>query len=87
MGEIVSIEEFRRARAAIRPDPRPAFDPIERLSVAVGRLETALGEADGFDEPDVRRELAAVHGAVASGRYRFAAERTERLIERLGRSG
>ena len=35
------------------------------------------------DEPDVRRELVAVNGAVAVGRYGVAAARAERLIARL----
>ena len=38
MGEVVSLAEFRRARAAVA-EPEVAFDPIERLSAAVRRLE------------------------------------------------
>jgi hypothetical protein len=76
----VSLAKFRRSRTS--QDVR-AFDPIERLSTAVRRLEAALWESENPDEPDVRRELAAVNGAVALGRYGAAALRTERLVTRL----
>jgi len=82
MGEVVSLAEFRRARAAVA-EPEVAFDPIERLSAVVRRLESALGEMQEDDEPDVRRELVAVNGAVALRRYGAAAARAERLIARL----
>ncbi|HXJ66715.1 MAG TPA: hypothetical protein VNN79_23400 [Actinomycetota bacterium] len=82
MGEVVSMAEFRRTRAA-GAEREAAFGPIERLSAAVRRLETALGETEHFDDPDVRRELLAVNGAVAVGRYGAAAARAERLIQRL----
>ena len=80
MGEVVSLAEFRRTRDT---GQGTSFDPIERLSAAVRRLEVVLGEADDYDEPGVRRELVAVNGAVAVGRYGAAASRAERLIARL----
>jgi hypothetical protein len=85
MGEIVSLDEHRRARA-LRAEQAPPRAPIDRLARAVLMLETALTvamDAEEYDEPSIRRELVAVHGAVAVGRYRMAADRTERLIERL----
>lgn len=82
VGEVVSLAEYRRARTA-GPERGLSFDPIERLSAAVRRLESALGEVEHVDEPDVRRELVAVNGAVAVGRYGVAAARAERLIARL----
>ena len=88
MGEVVSLEDFRRSRVGARTQvgPARALHPIDRLSTAVRRLEQALGDAagaEGFDEPGLRRELVAVNGAVSLGRYGFAAARTERLVERL----
>jgi hypothetical protein len=87
MGEVVSLESHRRARAA-RLLPPSAEGAVERLSDAVERLETALSEADGASEQaEIRRELVALHEAVRAGRYSLAADRTERLIERLRRHG
>ncbi|HEY7283669.1 MAG TPA: hypothetical protein VID47_18985 [Actinomycetota bacterium] len=82
MGEVVSLADFRRTRAA-GPGPAPPRAPLERLALAVRRLESALGEVSPFDEPELRRELVAVNGAVALGRYSTAASRTERLVARL----
>ena len=82
MGEVVSFERFRRARA-LASEATPPIDPVERLSAAVRRLETTLREVRDLDEPNLRRELVALNGAVAVGRYRMAADRTERLVERL----
>ena len=88
MGEIVSIEAYRRARNC-RPGNATARVEdalVERLEHAVRRLEAALEEvmdAGEVDEPVLRRELLAVSGAVAGGRYALAADRTERLIARL----
>jgi hypothetical protein len=84
MGEVVSLESHRRARAARLA---PEHGVVDRLAHAVERLETALGEvmaAGGADEPVIRRELLAVNGAVDGGRYALAADRTERLIALLG---
>jgi hypothetical protein len=89
MGEVVSIEEYRRARAgrgAVASAAGGDDAAVTRLEQAVRALESALEGAVGagdLDEPAVRRELLAVSGAVAVGRYVLAAERTERLITRL----
>ncbi len=89
MGDVVSLDAFRRARAS-KPGPvQPPCTPIERLALAVTHLEGVMEEVmetGGFDEPALRRELVAVRGAVALGRYSTAAVRTERLIADL-RSG
>jgi hypothetical protein len=88
MGEVVSLEAFRRIRASA-PDPAPPRAPIERLALAVAHLESAVDEvmeSGTCDEPALRHELIAVKGAVALGRYSTAAVRTERLVARL-RSG
>ena len=87
MGEVVSLESYRRARQP-RPVQGARSAPVERLAEAVERLESALRglAAQGYDELELRRELIALNGAVGLGRYAFAAERTERLVERL-RSG
>ncbi len=92
MGEVVSIEAYRRARAgrgAVASRPGGDDAAVTRLEQAVRALESTLDEAVGtgdLDEPAVRRELLAVSGAVAVGRYALATERTERLITRLRRS-
>ena len=85
MGQVISLEDYRQARA-----PRPAdaarasvVDTVERLADAVTALETALGATEEYDDLEVRRELVAVSGAVGLGRYGFAAARTERLVQRL----
>jgi hypothetical protein len=91
MGEVVSIEEYRRARAgrgAASSGGSADDATVTRLEQAVRALESALEGAVGMgdlDEPVVRRELLAVNGAVAVGRYALAAERTERLLTRLRR--
>ena len=92
MGEVVSLESFRRARAqrgaagTSVPDPGGLVGTVERLALAVRALEDALTGSEAYDEGEVRSELVALNGAVALGRYGFAASRTERLVERL-RSG
>jgi hypothetical protein len=88
MGEVVFLDAFRRARAS-GPAPDAPRAPLERLALAVTILESAIDEVvegGAFDEPALRRELVAVKGAVALGRYSTAAFRTERLVARL-RSG
>jgi hypothetical protein len=82
MGDVVSIEDYRALRT--RPGAVSAVTgPIERLALAVRRLEATLAEAQALDEPSLCRELHAVNGAVSLGRYSTAAARTERLIRRL----
>ena len=85
MGEVVSIDAFRRARTP-RVGASSPHAPIDRLAIAVHRLESVIGDVmDGgsVDEPALCRELVAVNGAVALGRYSTAALRTERLVARL----
>src|SRR3954463_8220049 len=96
MGDVVDLEHHRRARE-LRMAPGvsdgvgrrgPAGAPVERLARAVRVLDTVLTEAmqaEGLDESDIRRELLALTGAVAVGRYGMAAARTERLVDRLRR--
>lgn len=99
MGQLVSIEQYRRARE-LRAEPglpavpdaagtrRVTGEPVERLARAVRVLDLVLTEAmetEGMDETDIRRELVALNGAVAVGRYGMAAARTERLVDRLRR--
>ena len=85
MGQVVSLESFRRARAqrGAAGSGLRSHGSVERLVQAVHALETALDESAAYDEREVRRELVTLNGAVALGRYGFAATRTERLVERL----
>lgn len=87
----MSIEGYLLARAgrgAVASAGGGDDATVSRLERAVRALESALEGAVGIgdlDEPVVRRELLAVNGAVAVGRYALAAERTERLVTRLRR--
>jgi hypothetical protein len=58
-------------------------DPLTRLERAIGRLEARLQRGTGRIGPRVEAELLAITGALAVGRDEDAAERAERLAERL----
>jgi hypothetical protein len=89
MGEVVSLDAYRRAREVRLAGVSTVGGDdgaVERLEHAIRRLEAALQVVIGtgsLDEPEFRREILAVSGAVAAGRYARAAERTERLTGRL----
>jgi hypothetical protein len=79
MGTVISIEEWReRHRAELD-------DPAERLEQAVAELDDVLQElpASRRSEQTIERELLAITGAVSIGMLEDAAERAERLRERL----
>jgi hypothetical protein len=74
MGEIVDLEAWREARER---------DPVVRLERAIRRLEVHLERGTGRIGPRVEADLLAITGALAADLQEEAAERAERLAERL----
>ena len=62
MGEVVSLESFRRARAqrgaagTSVPGPNGLVGTVERLALAVRALEDALTGSEAYDQGEVRRD-------------------------------
>ena len=86
MGEVVSLEAHRRRRLARAPSP---FEALDRLELAVRRLDAAVRASSGSDpaeEHEIVAQLRLVTGAVASQHYLEAAVRAERLLDRLRRT-
>lgn len=74
MGQVVELAAWREARDR---------DPVSRLERAIARLEGRLERGTGRIGRRVEAELLAITGAMASGLPEEAAERAERLAERL----
>jgi hypothetical protein len=77
MGSVISIEAWRQERQA--------DDPSERLEQAVFELDGVLQglPPKRLADPLVERELLAITGAVSVGLLDDAADRAERLTDRL----
>jgi hypothetical protein len=77
MGTVISIEDWRNERLR--------EDPSERLELAVESLDTVMQASSPgrLADPDVEREILAITGAVSLGMLEDAADRAERLRERL----
>jgi hypothetical protein len=77
MGTVISIQDWRTERRR--------EDPAERLEAAVESLDDVLQAGPGgrVGDADVERELLAITGAVSLGMLEEAADRAERLRERL----
>jgi len=76
MGEVVSLDEYRGRRA-------PLPEAMERLELAVCRLEPLVrARADRLTRI-MERELATIADEVWAGRPRTAARLAERLADRL----
>jgi hypothetical protein len=58
-------------------------DPVARLERAIRRLEAQLRRGTGRIGPRVESELLAITGAMTANLQEEAAERAERLAERL----
>ncbi len=91
MGIVVDLIQWKGSRrAAAGAVSGGGADPAERLEQAVHRLDQLVG---GPSEPrppvpkHVETELLAIMGAVTAGLVDVAADRAERLAERLGRVG
>jgi hypothetical protein len=75
MGSVVYLSEWRERREA---------DPLSRLDRAIARLDALLRRSgSGRLAGRVESELLAITGAVSAGLEDAAAERAERLAERL----
>ncbi len=74
MGSIVDLAAWREARD---------HDPVARLERAISRLEGQLELGTGRIGSRVESELLAITGAMTAGMQEEAAERAERLAERL----
>jgi hypothetical protein len=74
MGQIVDLEQWREERER---------DPVVRLERAVARLELLLERGPSRIGRRVESELLAITGAMSAGLQEEAAERAERLAERL----
>jgi hypothetical protein len=74
VGRVIDLEAWRQARER---------DPVARLERAVRRLEVQLSRGTGRIGRRVEAELLAITRAVAAGLQEDAAERAERLAERL----
>jgi hypothetical protein len=74
MGTVIDLGAWCEARER---------DPLTRLERAVARLEVRLERGTGRLGRKVESELLAITGAMAAGLEEDAAERAERLAERL----
>lgn len=75
VGSVVHLSEWRERRER---------DPLSRLDRAIGRLDGLLRRSgSGRLASRVESELLAITGAVSAGLEDAAAERAERLAERL----
>jgi hypothetical protein len=74
MGSVIDLTAYRTARQS---------DPSSRLERAIERVEVQLELGSGRISRRVESELLAITGAVSAGLPEEAAERAERLAERL----
>src|SRR5262245_6244891 len=74
VGSIIDLSQWRERRER---------DPMTRLERAIARLEGLLRRGSGRLSGRVEAELLAITGAVTAGLEDEAAERAERLAERL----
>jgi len=74
MGQVVDLQEWLERREN---------DPLTRLVRAIMRLDGLLTQGSGRLGNRVESELLAITGAVTAGLEDEAAERAERLAERL----
>lgn len=74
MGTVTDLATWRERRE---------HDPMTRLERAIARLDRLLARGSGRLVGKVESELLAITGAVSAGLEDEAAERAERLAERL----
>ncbi len=85
VARIIDLEAWRAGhRLVVRevPDELPE-QPLRRLERAIRRLDQLVARGTGRISSRVETELLAIMGAVTAGRAQEAAERAERLAERL----
>lgn len=89
MGRVIDLEAWRRGRFGTGEESdgelgrEPGNPALARLERAVARLDPLVRRGTGRLGPRVETELLSITGAVTAGRVRDAAERAERLAERL----
>jgi hypothetical protein len=85
VGRILDLEAWRHEhRLVVREvDDEVALQPLRRLEQAIRRLDGLVARGTGRISSRVESELLAIMGAVTAGRPEEAAERAERLAERL----
>ncbi|MGZ4151469.1 MAG: hypothetical protein ACXVP3_03395 [Actinomycetota bacterium] len=85
MGAVIDLAAWkrRRERVVLAGDPVASPVPVPRLDAAVARLEWLMRSGTGRISARVETELLAITGAVTAGRMNEAAQRAERLAERL----
>jgi hypothetical protein len=76
MAQIISLDDYRKRRAR-------GASSLQRLDLAVGRLEPLVKGREGHMSPAVERELTRIATAVAAGSPEVAAARAERLADLL----
>ncbi len=74
VGRVIDLEAWREERER---------DPVRRLERAIGRIDQLLARGTGRIGARVESELLAITGAVTAGLDDEAAERAERLADRL----
>ena len=75
MGNVISLDDYRARR-----DPAT---PVDRLELAVCRLDPLVRSSPDRIQAGVERELVRISRAVSAGHPVEAAERAERLADRL----
>lgn len=85
VGTIIDFEAWRsERRLQVRNVPEHRDDAaVRRLEHAIDRLDALVARGTGRLASRVESELLAITGAVTAGRTDEAAERAERLVERL----
>ncbi|MGZ6545119.1 MAG: hypothetical protein ACXVEI_07385 [Actinomycetota bacterium] len=76
MGQVISLDRYRERRD-------PLIAAVARLDDAVARLDPLVRRSPGRLRGGIERELRSISEAVSAGRPREAAERAERLADRL----
>jgi hypothetical protein len=96
MAEVISLEAWRSRRSDPARARRETTQPGRHDAADVGRLERAVQRLDVLARPqadrdrlapDVERDLLTIIGELAMGWLDQAAERAERLCDRLVAQG
>ena len=85
VGRIFDLEAWRQDHRLVVREVQDdvAQQPLRRLERAIRRLDGLVARGTGRISSRVESELLAIMGAVTAGRPEEAAERAERLAERL----
>jgi hypothetical protein len=75
MGQVISLDEYRARREPLTV--------VDRLDLAVSRLDPLVRRSPDRVQAGVERELRRIAHDVSAGRAADAAERAERLADRL----